>query len=268
MGPPNGSLFFESDKIAEPAAAFFCDLKLSLQQNIPCLRRNAHFKNNNMQNEKPLGEAESLLLIRQMISIAKKEQKDDGWGWILWGWLLFLASLFTVLNLHLRRVDTFFFWNLFGLATLLVFLYELAVKHFLKKTEQVKTYTRDLFSRLNRGFFICIVFIIVAINVGTRVLARNYGTADLTFVNIGFALLINLYAFWILIYGTALDFRPSVIGAYVVWAFGVMALFSQDFEQVMTLQALAVLAGYIIPGHLANREFKRVQRADKAVERV
>ena len=60
---------------------------------------------------------------------------------------------------------------------------------------------------------------------------------DLTFINIGYALLVNLYAFWILIYGTALNFRPSIIGAYGTWAFGVVALFVQDFEQVMLLHA-------------------------------
>lgn len=207
-------------------------------------------------------------LIQQMISMAKKEQKDDGRGWILWGWLLFAASLLTVTNLHTRWFNTFFFWNLFGLATILIFGYELVAKFVLKKSQRVKTYTGDLFSRLNAGFFICLMFIIVAINVGSRTLAQRYGTGDLSFVNIGFALLINLYAFWILIYGTALNFRPSVIGAYVAWAFGIAALFVMDFEQVMILQALAVLAGYIIPGHLANRGFKRIKRAEKAVERV
>lgn len=222
-----------------------------------------------MQDEKQLSEAESLQLIQQMISIAKREQKDDGRGWIIWGWLLFLASVLTIVNLHTRWFsDTFLFWNLFGLATLLIFVYEFVAKYFLKKRERVKTYTGDLFSKLNTGFFICLMFIIAAINIGSRVIFKKYGEGDMVFVNIGFALLINLYAFWILIYGTALSFRPSVIGAYVAWAFGIAALFSGDFEQVMLLQALAVLAGYIIPGHLANREFKKLKRMDKALERV
>lgn len=218
--------------------------------------------------EKQLTETEGLLLIQQMIGMAKKEQKDDGKGWILWGWLLFLASILTVLNLHTRWFNTFFFWNLFGFATLLIFGYDLVTKYVLKRTTKVKTYTGDLLSRLNAGFFISLLFIIVAINVGSRVIIKRYGMQDMTFVNIGFALLINLYAFWILVYGTALNFRPSVVGAYITWALGFVALFAGDFEQVMILQALAVLAGYIIPGHLANREFHKEQRAVKAVERV
>lgn len=220
-----------------------------------------------MQSEKPLSEAEGLRLIQQMISMAKREQQDDGRGWILWGWLLFFTSLLTVANLHTHWFGMFFFWNVFGIITLLVFGYELVHKFFFKKADRVKTYTADLFSKLNTGFFICLVFVIVAINVGTRAINTKYGGEDFTFVTIGFALLINLYAFWILIYGTALNFRPSVMGAYIVWGFGIAALMVHDFEWVMVCQAFAVLAGYIVPGHLANREFKR-SRAEKAIARV
>ena len=46
--------------------------------------------------DKPINEQEGLDLIRQMIHTAKKEQKDDGRGWIIWGWMLFLASVLTV----------------------------------------------------------------------------------------------------------------------------------------------------------------------------
>ncbi|MDQ3277384.1 MAG: hypothetical protein M3Q06_03600 [Bacteroidota bacterium] len=218
--------------------------------------------------EKQMSERESLRLIQQMITMAKKEQRDDGRGWILWGWLLLLASLLTVANMRFGWFNTFFFWNAFGVFTLLAFLYETLAKRFFIKSVRVKTYTGDLFTRLNTGFSICLIFIIVALNTGTRVIVKKYGVMDMTFINIGFALLINLYAFWILIYGTALNFRPSVIGAYCTWAVGVVALFVQDFEQVMLLHALAVFAGYILPGHLANREFKRLKREDKVASRV
>jgi hypothetical protein len=47
-----------------------------------------------------------------------------------------------------------------------------------------------------------------------------------------------------------------------------LALFAQDFEKVMWLQALAVLAGYLIPGHLANYQFRKLRKAEKATARV
>ena len=210
--------------------------------------------------EKQLNEKESLQLIQQMISLAKKEQRDDGWGWILWGWMLLLASLLTVANLRFQWFSTFFFWNMFGVFTALFFLYELGRTFLFKRRQRVKTYTSDLFSKLDAGFFISIMFVIIAINFGSRVLAARYSTFDMSFINIGFALLINLYAFWILIYGTALNFRPSVIGAYCTWAIGFGALFVNDFEKVMLLHALAALVGYIIPGTIANREFKKTRK--------
>jgi hypothetical protein len=174
--------------------------------------------------------------------------------------MLLLASLLTVANLRFHWFSTFFFWNLFGVFTALYFLYELSRKFLFKRPERVKTYTSDLFSKLDAGFFICIMFIIIAINFGSRVLANKYGVMDMSFINIGFALLINLYAFWILIYGTALNFRPSVIGAYCTWAIGFVALFANDFQQVMLLHGLAALVGYIIPGTIANREFNKIRK--------
>jgi hypothetical protein len=69
-----------------------------------------------------------------------------------------------------------------------------------------------------------------------------------------------LYAFWVLIYGTALNFRPSVIASYVMWGIAFVCLFFEDFRWIMLLHSIAVMVGYIIPGHIANREFKKVNR--------
>jgi hypothetical protein len=211
-----------------------------------------------MSEEKELSQQESLSIIQQMLSQAKNEQKDDGKGWIVWGWMLFLASVLTVLNIRFNWFkETFLFWNAFGIITVVYFAYETIKYFFFRKNEKVRTYTGDLFKKLNVGFFISLLFIITSINVGARL------TDNMASVNIGFTLLINLYAFWILIYGTALNFKPSIIGAYVSWAVGFAAMFVNQFQYVMLLHALAVLCGYIIPGYIANNEFKKLHRKDK-----
>lgn len=197
--------------------------------------------------EKKLTEQESLHIIQQMIQTAKSEQKDNGMGWIIWGWLLFGASIFTFINQQYAWVSTYFFWNLFGAITLLLLLYE-TIQFFLKKkTERVRTYTKDLFEKLNIGFFISLMLIIFSINLGVNPIK-------------GFALLLGLYGFWILIYGAVLNFTPSIIGAYITWAFAFASLFVQRFEYTMLLHAAAVFCGYIIPGHLAYREFKKINK--------
>lgn len=197
--------------------------------------------------EKILSEKESLALISQMINSAKQEQKDNGTGWILWGWLLFTASILSFLNQLFQWFSTYFFWNLFGIASLLLLLYSIVNHFFFKKTAGVKTYTGDLFAKLNLGFFISLMLIIVAINKGVPPVY-------------GFALMLSLYGFWILVYGTALSFKPSVIGAYFVWACALAAMFATSFKYTMLIHAVAILGGYIIPGHLARIEFNKTKK--------
>jgi hypothetical protein len=200
------------------------------------------------QEEKQLSEHESLSIIQQMIDTAKQEQKDDGMGWIIWGWMLFAASVLTYLNLEYNWFEsTFVFWNAFGLLTMLLFVIQI-IQAIIKKKVRVKTYTKAIFEKLNVGFFISLFFIIVAINLGAVSPAK------------GFSMLISLYAFWILIYGALLDFKPSIIGALISWIIAFIALFQNSFSVVMLLQAAAVLCGYIIPGHIANNKFKKLSR--------
>jgi hypothetical protein len=198
-----------------------------------------------MEQKEELTEHESLRIIQQMINTAKHEQKDDGRGWIIWGWMLFVGSVLTVINLHFNWFQDFFFWNILGGVTIIAFIIELFQTVILKKKEKVKTYTSEIFKKLNVGFFICLMSIIVAMNIGVAPVK-------------GFALLISLYGFWILIYGALLDFKPSLIGAFVTWAFAFIALFQTSFQIVMIMHAAAALCGYIIPGHIANRRFKQV----------
>lgn len=195
--------------------------------------------------EKQISGQEGLAIIQQMINTAKKEQKDNGMGWIIWGWLLFLASVFTYINIKTQWRSTWFFWNLFGVLTLVVLLYQVIRYSFFRRKDKVRTYMKDLFEKLNVGFFIQLFFVILAMNLGISPLK-------------GFAILIGTYGFWILIYGALLDFKPSIIGAFVTWAFGIGALFAESFEQTMILHGAAVLFGYIIPGHIAYKEFKKL----------
>ena len=222
-----------------------------------------------MENDKPLNENESLYIIQQMIQAAKQEQKDDGKGWIIWGWMLFAVSLLTYFNIEFGWYETAFFWNVFTGIVGLYFLYGLFRYLFIKKTTRVKTYTSDLFDKLNSGFFIFLILIVFSINLGVP-------------PSKGFMLLIGLYGFWVLIYGTALNFKPSVIAAYITWIIAFAGLFIdkfvhpekidnlpgdlitaislERFQWVMLFHALAVLCGYIIPGHIAYKEFNKTNK--------
>jgi hypothetical protein len=199
-----------------------------------------------MESQQPLTEKESLRLIQEMIGIAKQEQKDDGKGWILWGWLLFLASICSFLNNRLNwSFSQYAFWNAFGIFTICYFVYVIIRYFFFRKNAGVKTYAQDFLHKLNLGFIISMFFIILTINLGILP------------VNTGFILLINLYGFRILMQGTALHFRPFVIGAVICWVMAFAGLFIKSFDWMMVVHAIAILFGYVIPGHMANHDFKK-----------
>jgi hypothetical protein len=200
-----------------------------------------------MQHSDEMTHEESMRLIGQMISTAKQEQKDDGRGWIIWGWMLFAASSFSWINMQYHWVKMNFFWNVFGILAVLLMIFGICKNFFTKKKERVKTYTQELFATLNIGFFIFLGLIVVSMNLGVPPAK-------------GFALLLGLYGFWILIYGTVLNFRPSVIGAFVTWALAFTCLFFDRFADVMLIHALAVLCGYIIPGYMARKEFNQLKQ--------
>lgn len=197
------------------------------------------------EDDKQMTGQDSLAIIQQMISAAKQDQKDDGAGWILWGWLLFMSSLLTVANIHFGWFGTFFFWNIFGLIALLLLAASIIKKMVLRPAKKVRTYMKDVFDKLNIGFTLLLLLIILAMNVDVK-------------PAIGFPLLTGLYAFWIMIYGALLNFKPSVIAAYVVFGLALSGMFVNSFQWVMALHALAALVGYIIPGHMAYNAFKKI----------
>ncbi len=197
-----------------------------------------------MKPEQVMTEQESFSIIQRMINAAKQEQKDNGMGWIIWGWMLFTVSILTVLNIRFSWFQTFAFWNAFGICSILLLIAGVIKKYYSKKKNDVQTYYNDLFKLLNIGFFISLSFIIIAINKGVGIV-------------FGFALLINLYAFWMLIYGAASNFKPSIIAAFITWGLAFAGLFVTSVEMIMYIQAAAALIGYIIPGHMANKAYKQ-----------
>jgi hypothetical protein len=202
-----------------------------------------------MEENKPFTANDSLAVIQQMINTARREQQDSGKGWIIWGWLLFTASISSFINMYTGTFSQYFFWNLFGLLTLAMLVYSVAIALLGKSKERIKTYTGELYRRLNIGFFITLMLIIVSINTGVTPTK-------------GFALLMALYGFWALIYGATSNFRPSIYGSYFTWACALAAMFVHDFRWTMLLHGIAVLGGYIIPGHTANYQYRKTRKTN------
>ena len=192
--------------------------------------------------EKQLSGHESLALINQMISKAKNEITDNGFGWLLWGGMIFLASMSTYIILEFDLdVDTFIGWNIFGLIAIPLMVYNLIRA---RKVLRTRTYVDELLNMFDVGFTICLFVIILSINISVS-------------PNHGFGYFLMVYAFLMLIQGSAIRFRPLFVGAIINWAGAVAIFFNDEFKYDMLITAIAVFIGYIIPGLMLRSQYRK-----------
>ncbi len=190
--------------------------------------------------ERKISEQEGLHLIQQMIQVAKDDHRENGEGWLIWGWLLFIASIVSAVLVYLK-IEGFFSWV--WAATLIVGLVIYIVFRLKKKEDEVKTYVQELLDRLGTGFFISL-FAIVAASV-----INKHG--------FGFGYYYILYALWMYIHGSAIRFRPLIIGAYVNWIAAICIFLLNDFGLMMVVSAIAILVGYLVPGYMLRTEYRK-----------
>lgn len=192
--------------------------------------------------EKQLSGQESLALINQMISKAKNEITDNGFGWLLWGSMIFLAAMTTYIVLEFNLdISTFIGWNVFGLVSIPVMVYNFIRN---RKAVRTRTYVDELLNMFDIGFTICIFVIILSINISVS-------------PNHGFGYFLMAYAFMMLIQGGAIRFRPLFIGAIINWAGAIAIFFNDVFKYDMLITAVAVFIGYIIPGLMLRSQYKK-----------
>jgi hypothetical protein len=196
--------------------------------------------------EKNLTGQESLAIISQMIRVARDDHRETGNGWLVWGWLLFFASVLSAIFSHLhmnRHIGTT--W----IAMLALGLILNAVFH-MRRRKAVNTYIQDLIDKMGTGFFISL-FAIVA----STLLSRTPGFA--------FGYYYILYAFWMYIHGSALHFKPLLVGAVINWAAALAIFIIPDFKYDMVVSAVAVSAGYLVPGYMLKAEYKRTHTTEE-----
>ena len=189
--------------------------------------------------EEQLSGEESLRIISEMIHTAKAAIKDNGFFYLLWGWLVFVASLsqyvlLTVLHSPYQDLP----W-----AILMPFGAIVSVIYGRKqgKSRKVKTYVDHFMG-----------FALVAFLVSLFTVLFFMGLKQSP--ELAYPLIMMVYGAWLFISGGALKFRPLLIGGGINWALSICSMFV-PFQQQLLILALAVLLGYIIPGHMLKANF-------------
>jgi hypothetical protein len=191
--------------------------------------------------EVPLSTMQSLTLIEQMIASAKDDHRENGAGWLLWGWLLFGASVSSVILIELDSPQ-YISWVWTGILVVgLIIWVGLAV--FRPKQRVVTTFVTELLHKLGLGFFISLLVMVAA--------------SFITMHHNAFGYYYILYAFWMFIQGSALRFKPLLIGAVVNWAAAIAIFLIDDFYYTMLISTVAVLVGYLVPGYMLRQQYNK-----------
>jgi hypothetical protein len=137
-------------------------------------------------------------------------------------------------------------WLVFGVAGIILMMYSVYRKRFLKRDQPVRTYTGELVDRIGDAFFISLM---------VTVIGANATGAFSSGVNFGYLLL--LYAFWLYIHGAAFRFQPMKYGAYINWAGAIIIFlwYKELGRNILLIHAACVVLGYIIPGYMAQKKF-------------
>lgn len=195
--------------------------------------------------EKKFNEKHALELIESMIGTAKQDIKENGFYFMLWGWLVFIAAL---LNIYILMFTSFEYHSipwmvLMPLGGILTAIYSSRKK----PVKRVKTYVEENIRYMIQAFAIS-MFLVCLLMPAANQWRAFYPT------------IMIIYAIWLYVSGGMLKFKPLMLGGLANWIIAGFCYFSNRTEVHLALIALAVLLGYIIPGHLLkSRAARNVQ---------
>jgi len=192
----------------------------------------------------------NMKLIEDMLYTAKKEVRDNGVFFMLWGWLVFVAAVGEAIigYLHPEKItfaiSSWLNVQVDGILWLILMplggIISIFISMKMQKTEKVRTWFDDVMKYL---------WIAFGAVLGTIIFMMGYLNLNL------FPIVISLYGLALFITGGMLKFNPLIFGGITCWVLAIVAIFTVGIY-VNLILALAVFIGYIIPGHLLQKQWK------------
>lgn len=183
--------------------------------------------------------ASQLGLVDEMILSARKDFRDNGFQYLYWGWLVFIADIgYYILSLF-NVPHPYAIWCILPVGAIVgIFLIRKEVKE-----ARVTTWLDRMMKYIWISFGACLLIV-------------------LTF---GFKLGLNTYPMVLIVYGMgtflsggALGFRPLIFGGILCWLLAIACFFASAENQLLLLGA-ALLGAYIIPGYILRKRYNDVQ---------
>lgn len=183
-----------------------------------------------MKTQEPMTAQDSLAIITSMIQEAKGNMKRNGFYFIFWGWVIVIANLGMFVLQQLEVAHPYAIWAI----TIPAWVLSLARGYRQTRSERTTTHLDTVAMWMWITFGITI-FTLVAF--GSKI---NYQLNPV---------ILTISAIPTFLTGIMIRFRPLVFGGISLWCFGIAA-FLLPAETQPLIGAVAVLCGYLIPGHL------------------
>jgi hypothetical protein len=183
---------------------------------------------------------QNIQLIRNMMEESRSQVRDNGVFFLLWGWLVFAAAAIQLVMIQMGYPEQSGWpWAVLmpagGIASI-----------FLIKKEKDKSVVKTWFDNVMRYLWLAFG-VVLGITLFTMFKKQ---------INL-MPIVIALYGLGLFITGGLLQFRPLIIGGIVSWLISIVGIYFFDYYTAIWLVAIAILAGYIIPGHMLRSKFKR-----------
>jgi hypothetical protein len=183
----------------------------------------------------PFNQQDALQVLDEMINSTRHKVRQEAKYFLLWGWMVFAASGIHFILLQLRIENSWLVWPvLMGLAAIgYIFLIVQS-----KSNRQATSYI----DRVNKYLWGGILLpILTTVLVGS---SMGWEAA--------YPFFMAIYGWSAIVSGGLLKFKPLVTGGIVSCLLGIVTVFiSGSF--ILILLALAILAGFIYPGHALIR---------------
>jgi hypothetical protein len=175
-----------------------------------------------------------------MVQKAKSQVSDDGFHFILWGVLVFVASISQYLMIVTNHIvlSSLPWIAMPAIGVPVAILYERNKG----KTCRTRTYTEKLVGNLWQGYGISLALVIF--------ITIFYGHSPVAFI-----LVITGMATYVS--GRAFQFKPLTLGSIIFWVAALCCIFVAVEEQLL-VNAAAIALGYIIPGFMLWKKHKKV----------
>lgn len=194
-----------------------------------------------MEQNDNMNESESLALIQRMVRTAQQGVHDNGFFYLLWGWLVFAAALFNWVMIHFLQSE----FGQLGWAVLMPLggVASMIYGWKVERKKKVVTYADNVLNYVVIAFLVSLFMVLICggIHLGW---AKTY------------AFVLMVYGTWLFISGGVLKFRPLLLGGIINWIAAIAAFWITSYHIVLLL-AVAVLLGYVIPGHLLRNAWKK-----------